>query len=100
MRENCKIGAKHKKHTQLELFKKVVNELNWREVSTFDAIEKTDHKRILNLLNATNYDILNSYHGNFQIEKTDIEIEENSSTIVENFEARIMSIREGRKKYR
>ncbi len=100
MSENSIIGAKHKKPTYFELFKKVLNELNWREVSSFDAIEKTEHKRILNLLNATNSDILSSYLWNFQIEKTDIEIEENSSTIVENFEARIISIWEGRKKYR
>ena len=61
MSENSIIGAKHKKPTYFELFKKVLNELNWREVSSFDAIEKTEHKRILNLLNATNRAILSTY---------------------------------------
>ena len=35
MSENSIIGAKHKKPTYFELFKKVLNELNWREVSSY-----------------------------------------------------------------
>lgn len=85
--------------TYFEIFTKILNEMSWREVSDFDAIEKTEHKRVLNLINATNSDVLCSYVWDFQIEKKDITVQKNTTVIEENFNGRIISINEGSKKY-
>ena len=61
----------HIKPTYFEIFTKVLNELNWREVSGFNEIEKTEHKRVLNLINVTNAEVLSSYIWDFQIEKAE-----------------------------
>ncbi|HIS74447.1 TPA: hypothetical protein IAA86_05470 [Candidatus Galligastranaerophilus intestinavium] len=97
MSENISLQPKP---TYFEIFTKVLNELNWREVSDFDEIIKSEHKRILNLINTTNAEVLSSYMWDFMIEKKDVTLEENEEVIDENFGGRVISIWEGRKKYR
>ena len=88
------------KPTYFEIFTKVLNELSWREVSDFDEIIKSEHKRILNLINSTNSEVLSSYIWDFQIEKSEITLENNQTTIFEDFGGKIISIWEGTKKYK
>ena len=90
----------HTKPTYFEIFTKVLNELSWREVSDFDEITKSEHKRVLNLINSTNSEVLCSYIWDFQIEKTKITLDENQTTILEDFGGKIISIWEGTKKYK
>ena len=88
------------KPTYFDIFKKVLNELSWREVSSFEEIEKSEHKRVLNLINMTNSDVLSSYIWDFQIEKQEIEVEQDETTIMSDFGGRIISVWENSNKYR
>ncbi len=88
------------KPTYYEIFTKILNELSWREVSDFDEITKSEHKRVLNLINMTNSEVLSSYIWDFQIEKTEVILDAEESTIFENFGGKIISIWEGTKKYK
>ena len=88
------------KPTYYEIFTKVLNELNWREVNDFDEIIKSEHKRVLNLINLTNSEVLSSYIWDFQIEKNEIVLEKEQTTILENFGGKIISVWEGTKKYK
>ncbi len=88
------------KPTYFDIFKKVLNELSWREVSSFEEIEKSEHKRVLNLINMTNSDVLSSYIWDFQIEKQEIELERDATTIMSDFGGRIISVWENSKKYK
>ena len=90
----------HIKPTYFEIFTKVLNELNWREVSGFNEIEKTEHKRVLNLINVTNAEVLSSYIWDFQIEKAEITLGKDETTILSDFGGKIISIWEGSKKYK
>ena len=90
----------HIKPTYFEIFTKVLNELNWREVSGFNEIEKTEHKRALNLINVTNAAVLSSYIWDFQIEKAEITLGKDETTILSDFGGKIISIWEGSKKYK
>ncbi len=86
--------------TYFEIFTKVLNELNWREVSDFDEIIKSEHRRILNLINLTNSEVLSSYIWDFQIEKSEVTLEKEETTILEDFGGKIISVWEGTKKYK
>ena len=88
------------KPTYYEIFTKVLNELNWREVNDFDEIIKSEHKRVLNLINLTNSEVFSSYIWDFQIEKNEIVLEKEQTTILENFGGKIISVWEGTKKYK
>ena len=86
--------------TYFEIFTKVLNELSWREVSGFDEIEKSEHKRILNLINVTNSEVLSSYIWDFQIEKKEVVVQKGESNILTDFFGKIISVWEGSKKYK
>ena len=88
------------KPNYFEIFTKVLNELNWREVSDFDEIVKSEHKRILNLINVVNTEVLSSCIWDFALERSVITLDKNQDTIFENFDGKIISIFEGNKKYR
>ncbi len=99
MSENIS-GTERIKPTYYEIFTKILNELSWREVSDFDEITKSEHKRVLNLINTTNSEVLSSYIWDFQIEKTEITLEKDQTTILEDFGGKIISVWEGAKKYK
>lgn len=88
------------KPTYFDIFKKVLNELSWREVNDFEEITKSEHKRVLNLINSTNSEVLSSYIWDFLIEKSEIILEKNQTTILEDFGGKIISVWEGTKKYK
>ncbi len=52
-----------------EIFNKVLLELNYRTVQSFDAIYKSEHTKILDAINRTNNEILASYEWPF-LERT------------------------------
>lgn len=85
--------------TYFEIFTKILNELNWREVSDFDEIVKSEHKRILNHINTTNTEVLSSFVWDFMIEKTEVTLEKEQDTILENFFGKVIFVFEGAKKY-
>lgn len=97
MSENLDVQIKP---TYFEIFTKVLNELNWREVNDFDEITKSEHKRILNSINAVNTEVLSSYTWDFMIEKKDVNVKKNSDTILDNCSCRIISIYGAGKKYK
>ena len=88
------------KPNYFEIFTKVLNELNWREVSDFDEIVKSEHKRILNLINIVNAEVLSSCIWDFLLERSIITLDMNQDTIFDNFDGKIISIFEGNKKYK
>lgn len=83
-----------------EIFSKILDELSWRKVASFEAIEKDEHLRILNLINLTNSQVLNSWVWDFQIEKASIEVKKDNEKVLENFCGKIINIYDGIKKYR
>lgn len=97
MSENTIIEGKP---TYFELFSRVLDELKWRSVSSFSAIEKDEHKRILRLLNAVNAEVLSSWVWNFQILSNVVHLEKNKSTVLSNFEGKILEIKEGEEAYK
>lgn len=52
-----------------EIFNKVLLELNYRPVTTFETIYKSEHTKILDLINRVNSEVLASYQWPF-LEKT------------------------------
>ena len=93
-------NASQLKPNYFDIFKKVLNELSWREVSSFEEIEKSEHKRVLNLINVTNSDVLSSYIWDFPIEKQEIEVKTDETTIMNDFGGRIISVWENSNKYK
>jgi len=100
MSENINTQTSLIKPTYFEIFNRVLNELNRREIKSFEEIEKEEDKRILNHINATNAEVLSSYVWNFQIEKTSVELQKDCATIMNNFEGKIICVCEGNKKYK
>lgn len=94
------VNTKPIKPNYFEIFTRVLNELSWREVADFGIIEKPEHKRILNLINATNSEVLSSYIWDFQIEKTEITLNADETSILDNFGGKIISLWEGSNKYK
>ena len=63
-----------------EIFNKVLLELNYRAVQTFDAIYKSEHKKILDAINRVNNEVLASYEWDFLEKQTLLDVLEGQNT--------------------
>lgn len=59
-----------------EIFNKVLLELNYRAVQSFDSIYKSEHKKILNAINRVNSEVLASYEWDFLEKQTLLDVDE------------------------
>lgn len=84
----------------LELINKCLLELNYKQVSAFSELVKSDHKKIKTILNIVNQEICNSENWNFLLRKTTINIPANSCEVNNTIQGRILHILVNGKKYK
>ncbi len=99
MSENI-INSAYAKPNYFDIFKRVLNELNYREIESFENIDRSEHKRILNLINSTNNEILSSYIFDFQIKSHKMTLKANETKLLTGFNGRIISVYEGNNQYK
>lgn len=75
-----------------EIFNKVLLELNYRPIGNFETIYKSEHTKILDLINRVNSEVLASYSWPFLEKNTLLEIEENKNVYELPFKGSIKGI--------
>lgn len=87
--------------TFFEIFNKVLLELNYRTVSVFEDIYKSEHKKILDAINRVNEEILSSYEWDFLLKKAflkTIDPESTSDGAEQLINGRILQVYRGEKR--
>ena len=84
----------------LELINKCLLELNYKQVSSFAELVKSDHKKIKTVLNIVNQEICNIENWNFLLRKTTFTIPANTNEIANPVYGRILYLFIDGKNYR
>ncbi len=79
----------------LEIFNKVLLELNFRPVNDFSAIYKNEHLRVLENIKRVNSEVCTSSDWDFLRQKSDLKIPENFTEVENPINGRIISIQDG-----
>lgn len=82
-----------------ELINKCLVELSYKQVYSFTELTKNEHLKIKNIINILNNEICNSEKWNFLLRKTELQIPENTSDIVNPIHGKIASLLIDGKKY-
>lgn len=81
-----------------EIFNKVLMELNYRAVSSFENIYKTEHKKVLDLINRVNNEVLATYTWPFLERCTFIDVLEGENVYKLPFKGNIKAVYRDRKR--
>lgn len=75
-----------------EIFNKVLLELNYRPVQSFDGIYKSEHKKILDAINRVNNEVLASYDWDFLDKQMFLDVEEGKNVYELGFNGNIKAV--------
>jgi len=81
--------------TYFDLFNKVMLELNYRPVSVFENIFKSEHLKILDNLNLVNSEVLQAFDWNFLIRKKHVCLENGEISVENAVDGRPVKVMEG-----